>query len=318
MTDFLHPQDAASTSVQPEPVQVAPDTTSGQDASSSSVNDDKNSISTNAPVEQSGTEKGAIETPADQENAVAASPIKRDFSRIRKNDDDVAEGEEEKVRHVIRKESPLLVHYYQSVFLLLIMLFVASGYFVLNPLIATFKQVNLEVSSTLTQKEGAEAYLASLNRSIKAAETISPETMKRIDEALPKEVNIPVLMKTFLLLAKNNGVKMGSINFSPEQSSADAAGYGGYALATVRASASITAPGYLVMRRYLEDLQKNIRLLDVESIRVDGDEESGEMNYTIELKTYYLQKRADLMPSSGGMIPGGVRAPSAPVNLNDI
>lgn len=317
MTDFLHLQDNP-TPVQP--AQVGVESGSG----SAEEKNEKNPVAESVmePVSDSvSREGGGLASNAQAvsratESVNVSAPIKRDFSRIRKTSDEEDE-EEEKVRHVIRKESPLLVHYYQSVFLLLIMLFVASGYFVLSPLIATFKQVNLEVSSTLVQKEGAEAYLASLNRSIRAAETISPESMKRIDEALPKEVNIPVLMKTFLLLAKNNGVKMDSIQFSSEQASSESTAYGGYSLASVRASASITAPGYLVMRRYLEDLQKNIRLLDVESIKVDGNQDTGEMSYTLELKTYFLQKRAGA-PSSGGMVPGGVRAPSAPVNLNDI
>lgn len=300
MTDFLHPNEKG--------IPVTPEANLSLDANGGGT----------APSVESTNDPAGPQMEQTESPAPVSVPIKRDFSNIQRKQEDENQ-DEEKVRHVIRKESPLLVHYYQSVFILLIILFIASGYFILNPLISSFKQANLEIEATLEEKEGVESYLASLNRSISAAETISPETMKRINEALPKEVEIPVLMKTFLQFAKSNGVTMESINFSPEQSSTGGLSYGGYALATVRASVAIKAPGYQTMRKYLDDLQKNIRLLDVESISVSGDANSGEMSYSLEMKTYFLQKTSSLMPPPGAMpMPGAAQMPSAPVNLNDI
>lgn len=316
MTDFLHPQ--------------------GLDASSEPTKDALNSgnEASVAPSQGSGSEVASFQVPETNTNPPQAvlsepsdritPPIRRNFAAVNRREEVVSGSEQEEgdeaVRHVLRKESPLFVHYYQSIFLLLITLFVMSGYFVLNPLIIEFKRTNQLIQNKVQEKEDANAFLSSVNRSIEAAQSISPETLAKINEALPKEVEIPILLKLFGQLADQNGVTMGGIQFSPQGVSSDSPTYGGYALVPVQISLSIQAPGYQIMRKYLEDLQTNVQLMDVKSISVSGDESTGAFAYTLELTTYYIQKSAGSV-SGSAVVPTGAGAipPTAPnVGVNDI
>lgn len=317
MTDFLHPQSIPT-----------PEQTEGVSDIQKIVPVSQEVEVQDLPEQQEEVDHLADQkAPALEEHVPTATPapVRRNFATsgkqiVSKDGQEAQEGDDTK--RIVRKESPLLVHYYQSIFLLLIMLFIASGYFVLNPLIAEFKKTNESIRVKLQEKDDANAFLSSVDRSIAAAKSISPETLDRINESLPKEVQIPILLKTFAQLADQNGVEMSGIQFSPQGAQSDSPTYSGYSLAPIQISLSIQAPGYLVMRKYLEDLQTNIRLMDVKSISVSGDDSTGAFSYSLELMTYYIQKQAvasptnSIMPIGGG---GAMMPPSAPaITPNDI
>jgi Tfp pilus assembly protein PilO len=215
------------------------------------------------------------------------------------------------LKKIIRKESPIFVHYYQSVFLLLVALFIASGYFILSPLILEFKETNQRVEKKLKEREGAQSFLQSIDNSISAAQSIPKETLDRINESLPNDVQVPMLLKTFVEIANKNGVKMVGIQISEGSASSELPSYGMYQLVPVRISLSIEAPGYLVMKEYLENLQLYIRLMDAKSISVTGDSTSGAFSYTLELATYFMQK-SEQVTMEDSLEAEGVEAPSIP------
>lgn len=313
MTDFLHPQSIPT-----------PESTEGVSVTQTPVANEANE-----DTKQAAESLGQESTPEQAKQVESAptpvtAPIRRNFATVGKRDFS-KEGQEspdgEEVKKIVRKESPLLVHYYQSIFLILIALFIASGYFVLNPLILQFKTTNESIRVKLQEKEDASAFLASVDRSIAAAKSISPETLDRVNESLPKEVEVPILLKTFSQLADQNGVEMGGIQFSPQQADSSSPSYGGYSLVPIQISLSVQAPGYLVMKKYLEDLQSNIRMMDVKSISVSGDQSTGAFSYSLELVTYYLQKTPNASPAASVMPIGGgaMMPPSAPtITPNDI
>lgn len=315
MTDFLH-LSSTPTSLNPEQ-----DVLTKQNGEVGSREPDKE-LSQPLPNASTEDQTNKVEERGDEGQSSSVSgqptpePVRRNFASSGKKQSAPPQQTDpngEEVKHIVRKESPLLVHYYQSIFLLLIALFVASGYFVLSPLILEFKEVNQMIRFRLQEKDDATVFLQSVNRSIEAAQSISPEVLAKINEALPNEVEVPILLKTFYQLADQNGVKMGGIQFSPQGASSDSQTIGGYGLAPIQISLSIQAPGYHVMRKYLEDLQTNIQLMDVKSISVSGDESSGEFTYSLELTTYTIQKVANTPPPSQAIpMGGGVAPPSAP------
>jgi hypothetical protein len=309
MTDFLHPQS------------LPPTSPSREDVLDISVDKDVQAVA--PPVQENKTEV-VNATPSSAENEVESlAQDHRNFgtsvTQRRKSVQEELSEPHEEVKRVVRKESPLFIHYYQSLFLLLISLFSLSGYLVLNPLIKDFKKTNEMIKVSLQESDDATDFLRSVNGSIKAAQSISPETLSKVNEALPREVEIPKLLKTFALIADQNRVTMSGIQFSAQDAASGSPTYQGYSLATVQISLSIQAPGYLVMRKYLEDLQTNIRLMDVKTISVSGDNASGAFSYSLELVTYYLQKTST-KPSAPVSGPGGAALPpSAPTgSVNDI
>jgi hypothetical protein len=309
MTDFLHPQ-SVSTSQPPEDVLTTPPDV--QENESHQVQESESASVDSAQNQRSQT--NSIQ--ANQER------VRRNFAtskeRRKSVQEELNDGQGEP-RTILRKESPLFVNYYQSVFLILIALFIVSGYVVLNPLITDFKKTNESIRSGLQESDDAQAFLDSVNRSIRAAESISSETLSRVNEALPKEVEIPKLLKTFAQIADQDHVTMGGIQFSPQESgSSGGFSYQGYSLGTVQVSVSIQAPGYLAMRKYLEDLQTNVRLIDVKTISVNGDSATGAFSYSLELTSYYIQKSvaSPVAAPIGGA--GGIMAPPAAPKPNEI
>jgi hypothetical protein len=313
MTDFLHPQNVATPDVHAgdlTPREDHPVTGSIPVPEAKSIPLEVKKVPDVADLEIKTI--GAVEKKSDKNNFHKANVDESPNGNNQKeNDDQGHEGDREDVKKIVRNESPIFIHYYQSVFLVLIMLFVASGYLVLSPLITEFKKTNQSIGAKLNEKVEAESFLQSINNSISAAQSIPPETLERINESLPNEVQVPILLKTFANIAAKNGVKMGGIQISASEPSSDSAGSGGYALVPIRVAVSISAPGYLVMRRYLEDLQLYVRLMDVKSISVSGDDNSGEFSYSLDLTTYYLKKAA--VSSAGGRLGGVADAPSAPM-----
>lgn len=303
MTDFLHPQSIPTS----EPLK---DVSITEPVVLESAESQEDQSSQPSQVPQTSNQ--------DQSNHSNQEVARKNFATARDRKKTVPEElneDHEGVKKIVRKESQLFISYYQSVFLLLIALFVVSGYFVLNPLITEFKKTNESISVGLKSSEDAQAYLDSLNRSIKAAQSISPETLSRVNEALPKDVDVLKLLKTFNQIADQNHVTMSGVTVSPPQgASGEGPSYGGYALVPVQISLSVQASGYQVMRKYLEDLQTNIRLMDVKTISVSGDDSTGAFTYSLELTTYAIQKSVAPPSSSipGAGTPGMMPAPAAP------
>lgn len=312
MTDFLHPQNISS-SEQTANVSVEANQKNNPQGNGS-VPVQKNiakDVSAKEPVKSNEVRQGGLEAEKGMkvEGGGAIAPLpNRNFES------------EDETKRIVRKESPIFVHYYQSVFLLLIALFVVSGYFVLSPLISGFKRTNQSIELKLKEKDEASTFLESINNSIKAAQLIDVETLARINEALPKEVDVPILLKTFASIASKDGVKMSGLQISEGSESPDLPSYGGYSLVPIRISLSVEADGYLAMKRYLEDVQLYIRLMDAKSISVGGgDPTTGAFSYSLELNTYYM-KKAVALPQVGsvGSAPGAVSVPSAPEISQDI
>ncbi len=197
-----------------------------------------------------------------------------------------------------KKPSRLFVDYYGVIFLLLVAIFILAGFVLLWPLISEFKMTNAEIGSTVQTLKDERDYLESLQRSIAAAETIPADTLMRVDEALPRRVGLPKLLQTMSLIAEQNGVQLSSVQFNePKQSSTETQQARALSAAPLDINLTLNSPSYAATRRFLESVERNLRVLDVQQITVTSNEQSGELTYTLQLRTYTLNAPVPRTPS---------------------
>ncbi len=204
-----------------------------------------------------------------------------------------------------RRPSKLLVEYYAITFLFLIACVVLGAYVLLQPKILHFRSTNDEIGVQLKETENARAYLVSLEASIAAASSIPPDALQRVNEALPKKLNIPKLLQTMDEIARMNNVDIGSIQFSPG-SPQPSSGSDPFAIIPVQTSLAIEASGYRDMKDFLTDLETNVRLIDIHTISVNGGSD-GRISYAIQMTTYSLGEPIQQAPSSipmNDIVPG--------------
>lgn len=185
-----------------------------------------------------------------------------------------------------RRPSKLLVEYYAVTFLFLVTCTLSGAYALLQPQIMQFRSTNDEISVQLEDAENARLYLNSLQTSIAAASSISPDALQRVNEALPKQLNIPKLLQTMDEIARVNNVDIGSIQFSPG-APMSSAGLGAFTIIPIQTSIGIEASGYRDMKDFLTDLETNVRLIDINTISVNGGAD-GRISYTVQMTTYSL------------------------------
>ncbi len=184
-----------------------------------------------------------------------------------------------------KKASPLLTDYYSTSFFLLILLFLVASAFALLPLMNQLKTKNSELGADIERLTQERAYLQSLDQSIVSAENISPTVLSRVDQALPRESNVPELLTLLGSVSEMDGVKLNSVNFS-EVKSAQARGAASAtsSIMQTQINISVSAANYPQIKRFLSHLESSLRLLDVVGINVSLDGERA--TYAIQLATY--------------------------------
>jgi Tfp pilus assembly protein PilO len=183
----------------------------------------------------------------------------------------------------VKKPSKILGEYYGSLFFVMIIAFLGVAYFVLKPMLDEVKMTNGEITTTLQTLEGNRSYLNSLESSISAAQSITPEILGQVDRALPRESEIPELLVLFGGISERDGVKIGNISFSEESSAARLARPSS-TVSEITINLSVTAKNYPQIKRFLEDVQSSLRIVDVTGINVSSQGE--ESAYAILMKTY--------------------------------
>ncbi|MEK7655221.1 MAG: type 4a pilus biogenesis protein PilO [Patescibacteria group bacterium] len=196
-----------------------------------------------------------------------------------------------------KKTSPFLTDYYSTSFFLLVLLFLVASAFVLLPLMSGIKAKNAEIGVGLDRLTQERTYLHSLEQSIVAAENIPTTVLSRVDQALPRESNIPELLTLLGGVAEMDGVKLDSVNFlDAKPTKAGGAVNATSSIVQTNINISVTAANYPQIKRFLSHLESSLRILDVVGINVTLKGEKA--IYAIQLTTYayrppVIQKTAE-------------------------
>lgn len=133
------------------------------------------------------------------------------------------------------------------------------------------------------------------------------ETLNKIKQALPFDLGEEDLLVTFETAATNNGLLLNSIDISEEkekkQELINLTGEAGQQVSTPKSKTKKALVqldllgSYPSLKRFLQDCETNVRVLNVRNIRFAIPALSGEttqdaevFKYMIEIETYYLTK----------------------------
>lgn len=234
------------------------------------------------------------------EAASASQGVKRHAFRSRRPGSGRQEKKKADDKKKKKEPSKLFTDYYGILFMFLIAAFIGAGYFVLNPLYAEFKTLNGEIESQLQTLDDERGFLDSLGRSIVAAEEIPESTLMRVDEALPRDIEIPKLLATIAMITEQNNIVLSNIQFTPAEKPKETEKKRrrtSIELVPLGINLTLQSDGYQATRKFLEDLEENVRVLDVKTITVTGNEQDGSLSYTLELTAYAIKKPT--RPTSG-------------------
>ncbi len=190
-----------------------------------------------------------------------------------------------------KKPSKLFTEYYASVFLLVIAGFVAVGVLVHRPLIQSLKESNADTEATLNTITTESNYLKGLKGSVSAAQSISPDVLSEIDQALPPSQNIPSLLSQLGSAADRNGVKIDSLTFNEQQVLQPQSATETLRLLPMDVQLSIQTKTYFDLKRFLSDLENSLRLMDVVGIS-SSEATAGKTTYLLQLRVYSMVEAA--------------------------
>lgn len=181
--------------------------------------------------------------------------------------------------------SKLFVEYYAVLFLALVTAFLFAGFFLLRPLIFEYRKLQGTLQSTATLVSDERGYLESLQQSVTAAQSIPPETLADVEEALPREPGIPKLLQMLSLLAEQNDVPLNSVQFTTSKTQSTE----GSTIESTDIGISVSSKGYAGTRRYLDALEHNLRIFDLGAVTFSpGVGDASSWAYSLQLRTYAL------------------------------
>lgn len=189
-----------------------------------------------------------------------------------------------------------------------IILFLGYQYVVL-PVIQNIKvggTANLRVKEK--EIEALSRYLQELKEMKSEFESVSREDLDRLNQILPSEKDIPGLMVQLQRIAQKNKLFLQNISFSTSETASSAGGEnertganpengapGGEnsglgqedSLRELRISFSVSEGDYEALKKFLSDIETNMRIFDVYDIRFGNTQEGP---YAFNLITYYISE----------------------------
>ncbi len=169
---------------------------------------------------------------------------------------------------------------------LLIVAVIVAAYFILMPKYNNLKDLGAQVKEkeqTLASKQKTWEDLKELEENYNRAKV----KVKDIPDVLPKEEEIPELLIQLEALAKENNMGLASINVIPGAETEEAL------YKSLNISIGV-AGSYSNLKKYLDSVEKNMRIMDVTSIDFSATPvvEEGPLDifsYTVNMRTYYIE-----------------------------
>lgn len=181
-----------------------------------------------------------------------------------------------------KRPSRIFTDYYGSVFLLLIAVYVAAGFFFIKPKIDENKQIEADTKALNQQINNDKSYFDGLSGSVAAAQSIAPDVLTKVDQALPHEGSIPDLLVQLSAAAAGTNVTLSNVVFEGAGKTPAAGG----AIQTVNMTLTVSARDYATLKSFLRVLETSLRIFDIQTITVAGFG-GDKVNFNLQLKSYY-------------------------------
>lgn len=182
-----------------------------------------------------------------------------------------------------RKPSKIFTDYYGSVFLLLMAAYVAGGFFFIKPKIDLGKQIDAETRGLKEEVENDKMYFDGLSGSVAAAQSVAPEILTKVDQALPREASVPDLLVQLSSAAAGTGVVLSNIVFEGV-SKVPVSGGG---VKPINLTLTVSARDYATFKNFLRALETSLRVFDVQTISFSGFG-TDKVNFNLQIKSYYF------------------------------
>ena len=169
-----------------------------------------------------------------------------------------------------------------------------------NPLWDSVKVLRIETNNKNQDISNTEQLLIKIEKLESEYQEIAEENIQDITLALPKEKDLPYLINQFEILSLNNGLLFESLKFGEEierdkeniDQSKEIISPFSYLPVQIVLSGS-----YEGLKSYLNNIEDNIRLMDVVRINFENNQISEDINlsgssifkFTLELIIYYQQ-----------------------------
>jgi len=205
------------------------------------------------------------------------------------------EAEAKKTPPKLKRPSKVFTEYYGSFILLLIALLVAAGYVVIKPKIDDYKSISAETRSKQQEIEAQRTYLEALSRSVAAAQTIQPDVLEKVEQALPRKFDIPELLVQLDEVSKTHNAKITSVTFDSGDKKTETAGP-----KPINLTLAVEAENYAGVKNFLNGLELSLRLFDVQSIALSGLDKD-KVNFSLQMRTYYFPSGGTVSSTSVGV-----------------
>lgn len=174
-----------------------------------------------------------------------------------------------------------------------------TGLFYLGPEWQKFGRNREDVENLTSASAELDSILENRDALVKTINTISQTDLTRINKTLPQGPRASDFMVVLERMATDRGAVLKRVDlasFSQPQTPSSgqprpggALGSGVLEPGTVKElpiSLSVQA-SYLTFRRFLEDLERHIRLIEVEEISFNSPQKTTTLDFSLKAKTYY-------------------------------
>lgn len=183
--------------------------------------------------------------------------------------------EEQKVEQTNKTSFALFV-------VLVVVLFVVAAYLLVWPAYGHLSDNKNKLTTQKNLLQTQTDYLSNLQKLISNYEAIKVADKEKLAQMLPKEIDEPGLFVLFETLAEKNKMVVLAIDISEKEPGAEIKALG---LREVHIAVNLAGGDYESFKNLLDDLESNLRLMDIISISYTPEPPS----YSLNIRTYRLE-----------------------------
>ncbi|MBU4369511.1 hypothetical protein KKG58_01975 [Patescibacteria group bacterium] len=172
------------------------------------------------------------------------------------------------------KLQTFVVRFYWFVIILFFLAAVCVEYFIIikPKLEQTFNGGPLDIGSRQVILEEQRTYYEALKVLEKEAGEINQAELEKVNYVIAKKIDIPDILKQIYLLSKKENMEFISFNYVFDKG-------------ILQIDLSFKGTKYQDIKKYLGELEKNIRIMDVTNISLGGIGS----DFSLKIQSYYLE-----------------------------